>query len=163
MSDALIVNASPLIFLGNAGRLDLLRASGALRIIVPQAVVDEVTATQHDDRAASSLNESTWIERAAPIDVPSSILEWDLGPGESAVIAVALATPRSRPVIDDLLARRCALALGLNVMGTLGVAVAALRSGEVDDLRQIITDLRAAGMWLSDAVIERALRLAQQP
>jgi predicted nucleic acid-binding protein len=162
MNDTLIVNASPLIFLGNAGRLDLLRATGASRIIAPQAVVDEVTASQHDDRASRSINESKWIERAAPIDMPSAILERDLGPGESSVIALALATPRSRPVIDDLLARRCALALGLNVMGTLGVAVAAFRRGEVDDLRQIFTELRAAGMWLSDTVIERALRLAQQ-
>jgi predicted nucleic acid-binding protein len=68
MSDALIVNASPLIFLGNAGRLDLLRKTGASRIIAPQAVIDEVTATQHDDRAARSINDATWIERSAPID-----------------------------------------------------------------------------------------------
>jgi predicted nucleic acid-binding protein len=162
MSDALIVNASPLIFLGNAGRLDLLRAIGASRIIVPRAVVDEVSSTQHDDRAARSINEAKWIERAAPIDPHPSIIAWDLGPGESAVIAVALATPGGRPVIDDLLARRCALALGLNVMGTLGVAVAAFRNGEINDLRQIIMDLRAAGMWLSDAVIDRALRLSQR-
>jgi predicted nucleic acid-binding protein len=162
MSDALIVNASPLIFLGNAGRLDLLRATGASRIIAPQAVIDEVIATQHDDRAARLINEAKWIERIAPIEIPASIIEWDLGPGESAVIAVALATPGARPVIDDLLARRCALALGLNVMGTLGIAVTAFRNGEVDDLRQIIMEFRAAGMWLSDSVIERALRLAQQ-
>src|SRR5438309_7849961 len=130
MSDALVVNASPLIFLGNARRLDLLRATGASRIIVPQAVIVEVTATQHDDRAARSINEAKWIERVASIEIPPSIIEWDLGPGESAVIAVALATPGARPVIDDLLARRCALAIGLNVMGTLGIAVTAFRNGE---------------------------------
>jgi predicted nucleic acid-binding protein len=162
MSDALVVNASPLIFLGNAGRLDLLRATGASRIIVPQAVLDEVIATQHDDRAARSINETKWIERAASIEIPPSIIEWDLGPGESAVIAVALATPDARPVIDDLLARRCSLALGLNVMGTLGIAVTAFRNGEFDDLRQIIMEFRSAGMWLSDSVIDRALQLAQK-
>jgi len=162
MADALIVNASPLIFLGNAGRLDLLLAAGASQIIVPQAVFDEVTAAQRDDRAARTIKEAQWIERAAPIDPPPSILEWDLGPGESSVIATALATPQARPVLDDLLARRCALALGLNVIGTLGLAVAAFRRGEVDDLRQLITELRAAGMWLSEEVINRALRLAKQ-
>ena len=162
MDEALIVNASPLIFLGNAGRIDLLRATGASRIIAPQAVLDEVTATQHDDRAARSVAESLWIERAAHINIPASIIEWDLGAGESAVIAVALATPGARPVIDDLLGRRCALALGLNVIGTLGVVVAAHRRGHIDDLRQMILDLGASGMWLSNAVIDRALRLAER-
>jgi len=162
MADALVVNASPLIFLGNAGRLDLLLATGASQIIVPQAVIDEVTIAHRDDRAAQSIKQAKWIERAASIETPPAILEWDLGPGESSVIATALATPQARPVLDDLLARRCALALGLNVIGTLGLAVAAFRRGEVDDLRQIITDLRAAGMWLSEKVIDRALRLAKQ-
>jgi predicted nucleic acid-binding protein len=41
MPDVLIVNASPLIFLGNAGRIDLLRSTGAGRVIVPEPVFDE--------------------------------------------------------------------------------------------------------------------------
>jgi hypothetical protein len=40
MPDALlVVNASPLIFLGNAGHLELLHTLGASRIIVPEPVV----------------------------------------------------------------------------------------------------------------------------
>jgi predicted nucleic acid-binding protein len=157
VSDALVVNASPLIFLGNAGRLDLLRATGASRIIVPQAVFDEVTAAKHDDRAAREVAGSDWIERVAPIDLPPAITEWDLGAGESAVIAIALAITGSRPVIDDLAGRRCALALGLDVMGTLGVVISAYRQGQIEDPRPVLLDLRAAGMWLSDGVIESAL------
>jgi predicted nucleic acid-binding protein len=159
VSDALVVNASPLIFLGNADRLDLLRATGASRIIVPQAVFDEVTATQHDDRAAGTLAESDWIERVAAIDLPPTVTEWDLGAGESAVIAVALGITGARPVIDDLVGRRCALALGLDVMGTLGVVIAAYRRGHIEDPRPVLFELRTAGMWLSDAVIEGAFRL----
>jgi predicted nucleic acid-binding protein len=160
VSDTLVVNASPLIFLGNAGRLDLLRATGASRIIVPRAVFDEVTATQHSDRAAVALAESDWIERVAPIDLPPTITEWDLGSGESAVIAVALGIRGARPVIDDLAGRRCALVLGLDVMGTIGIVIAAHRRGQIADPLRVLLDLRAAGMWLSDSVIELALRLA---
>jgi hypothetical protein len=38
MPETLVINASPLIFLGNAGPLELLRASGAARFVVPPSV-----------------------------------------------------------------------------------------------------------------------------
>jgi len=45
-------------------------------------------------------------------------------------------------------------------MGTLGIVITAHRRGHIEDPRQVLLDLRASGMWLSDAVFERALRLA---
>ncbi len=160
MSEALIVNASPLVFLGKAGSLELLRGIGLGRVIVPAAVVEEVVASGHSDRAGSALAAADWIERPARAAIPTGVVEWDLGAGESEVIALALATPGARAVIDDLAARRCARALGVEVIGTLGVVIAASRRGLVTDPRHAIEELRAAGMWLSDAVIARALKLA---
>ncbi|HUR83640.1 MAG TPA: hypothetical protein VM733_22990 [Thermoanaerobaculia bacterium] len=83
MPDPLVMNASPLIFLGNAGQLDLLRVADASRVIVPQVVFDEVTSTMHNDAAVRSVIESRWLERAASVEIPVSVTEWDLGPGES--------------------------------------------------------------------------------
>jgi len=88
MPETLVINASPLIFLGNAGQLDILRAGGASRFVVPSSVLDEVA--RHADLAASSLAEVRWIERAPAVSVPDEVTEWDLGPGESAVIATCL-------------------------------------------------------------------------
>jgi hypothetical protein len=60
MSDiVLVINASPLIFLGNAGRLELLHTLGASRIIVPAPVFDEVIAGGHADRAARAISDAT--------------------------------------------------------------------------------------------------------
>jgi predicted nucleic acid-binding protein len=160
MRDALVVNASPLIFLGNAGRLDLLRVIGPSRVLVPQSVFDEVTKTEHADCAAGAVVKADWIERQESASLPNAVLEWDLGPGESDVIAACLRISGLVPVIDDLAARKCALALGLQPIGTLGVVVAAHRRGHLDDLRQTVLELRTSGMWLSDDVIERVLRLA---
>lgn len=160
MSDVLVVNASPLIFLGNAGRLDLLRGLGASRIVVPEAVFAEVTGTKYADVAVRSLSSARWIEPTPVPSIPTPIIEWDLGPGESAVIALAMATTGAKAVLDDLSGRKCALALGVAVMGTLGIVIAAHRRGHVSDPRQTLLDLRTAGMWLSDSIIEKALQLS---
>lgn len=89
MPEVLVVNASPLVFLGNVGRLDLLREIGSSRVIVPRAVFDEVARAGRTDLAAQSVADADWIEKADPVSIPTSISEWDLGPGESAVIAAA--------------------------------------------------------------------------
>jgi predicted nucleic acid-binding protein len=160
MPEILVINASPLIFLGNAGRLDLLRASDASRFLVPSSVLDEVTASQHSDRASRSVAEAEWLERAPAISIPAEIIEWDVGPGESAVIETCRRLGGARPVLDDLAGRKCARAFGLRVIGTAGLVIAAQQLGRIDDARKVLLELRATGMWLSDAVIERALRLA---
>lgn len=159
MPDVLVVNASPLIFLGNAGRIDLLQAVGAGRVVVPQAVFDEVTGTTHADRAARALVGAHWIETGPRVAVSATVVEWDLGSGESEVIATALGIAGARAVIDDLSGRKCARAMGIDVMGTLGLVIAAHRRGHIEHPRQVLLDLRAAGMWVSDAIINRALRL----
>ncbi len=91
MSDiVLVINASPLIFLGNAGRLELLRTLGASRIIVPAPVFDEVIAGGHADRAAQSISDATWLEKRPSPPIPASVVAWEIGKGESSVTATAL-------------------------------------------------------------------------
>ena len=70
MPDALVVvNASPLIFLGNAGHLELLHTLGASRIIVPEPVFDEVMSGGYTDKAARMISDATWLEkRPSPSD-----------------------------------------------------------------------------------------------
>ncbi len=175
MSDVLVVNASPLIFLGNAGRLDLLHVLGARRVIVPQPVFDEVIYGGHTDKAARALSDAPWLEKRPSPSVTDSISAWEIGKGESSVIATAVHESDARVVIDDMNGRKCALAHGLPVVGTLGVVIAAYRDppdarpksvmasmshGRIDDPRRVLLELRAAGMWLSDGVIARALRIA---
>ena len=119
-----------------------------------------MTSGGHADAAAKAIAEAAWLEKGRAPEIPASVIAWDLGAGESSVIATALQLPGAYAVIDDLSGRKCGLALGIGVIGTLGVIVAAHRRGALTDPRAVLLELRSAGMWLSDAVIARTLRIA---
>lgn len=154
----LVVNASPLIFLYGAGQLDMLRLYHG-RIFIPLAVVAEVTAKPRGLSPARVVQLPSWSVILPELPVPEAVAEWDLGPGESAVLARALATPGCRVVLDDLAARRCARALGLPTTGTLGLVLLAKQHGRIASAREVLDSLRASGMYLADRVVERALTL----
>ncbi|MEP7314027.1 MAG: DUF3368 domain-containing protein [Pseudomonadota bacterium] len=160
MVETWVVNASPLIFLGNAGHLHLLRLVAPGRVVVPETVWKEVTNSPHVDRAAHELSGTGWLERVPAPVVPPSVIEWDLDEGEASVIATAIDLKADRVVMDDLSGRKCALALGLPLSGTLGVVINAQRAGHIADARKTLHEMRAAGLWLADDVIARALHLA---
>jgi predicted nucleic acid-binding protein len=152
-----VVNTSPLIYLSRAGLLDLL-ASEAGSIVVPQAVADEIMAWPTADAAQRALRSDPRLTLAAIEPIPSNIAAWDLGLGESAVIAYGAAHGGKTLVLDDLAARRCAASLNLPVRGTLGLVLRAKQRGAIPSARQTLLQLRATGMFLSDAVLEPALR-----
>ncbi|MCX6914696.1 MAG: hypothetical protein NT167_16875 [Verrucomicrobia bacterium] len=84
-----IVNASPLILLGKINRLELLAAL-APSFVIPAAVRSEILAGPDLDPAR------TWVESAdgsahviPEVPIPAEILAWDLGAGETAVLALA--------------------------------------------------------------------------
>jgi predicted nucleic acid-binding protein len=159
MADRAVVNASPLVILSRAGRLELLRLVGD-RIVIPQAVVEEVKG--HSDEAARALEDGAWFEQAPVAVIPESIAAWDLGPGESAVLSWAVAHPGTVAIIDDHAARKCAEVVGVTVKGTLGLALLAKRRGLVPAARPVVEELRRNGLYLSDDLVARALALVDE-
>lgn len=156
MAEPPVVNASPLIYLARAGFIELLRIPGE-SVVVPQAVADEILRRGKDDPAAAVLASTPWLRIAPGPPVPPSVQSWDLGPGESSVLAWALAHAGSQAILDDLQARRCAAAHRLPVRGTLGLVLVAKQRGVVPAARPVLEKLRWAGMYLSDVVRDRAL------
>ncbi len=157
MAERPVVNASPLILLSRANWLHLLRLAGDT-IVVPSAVADEIRARGPNDPTSVALATNDWltIEDAGP--VPPVISNWDLGPGESSVLAWAMGHPGSEAILDDLAGRRCARSLGIPVRGTLGLVLVAKLRGTIPAARPVIEALRQSGMYLSNAVIKEALK-----
>ena len=155
MSEAWVVNASPLILFARISRLDLIKRL-APRILIPNAVIEEVRAGQHKDgTAASALG---WAERYRVEDIGAvaSIEHWDLGSGESQVIAHCVGASRWAVLVDRA-ARRCAVAHNVPIIGTLGVVIRSKENRLIERARPLVKELIAAGMFLDDEFVERIL------
>jgi predicted nucleic acid-binding protein len=155
MSSSAFVNSSPLIYLAR-NNLHLLQLA-APEVLIPRAVAEEVEARGPLDPAARALAGTPWLRQIETPPLSKEILAWDLGLGESAVISWALAHPGCLAVIDDLEGRRCAETFGVRLRGTLGLVLRARRQNVVPEARPILRALRAAGMYLSDRVVDIAL------
>jgi predicted nucleic acid-binding protein len=152
----LVANASPLILLARIDHLDLL-ASLAKLLVVPEAVIREVQAGSYRDGTADKIKDLASILRVDDLPVPDRIRFWDLGAGESQVLAHALERPGAEVVLDDLAARRCAHSLGLSMTGTLGVVVLCRHRGIISAARPVIQMLCEAGLRLKPALMNEAL------
>jgi len=94
VSEEWVVNASPLILLSRIARLDLIERL-APKILVPNAVIEEVRAGHHKDRTAAVVWEWAARYRVEDIAVVASIEHWDrsdLGLGHRAGGTAAQAT-----------------------------------------------------------------------
>lgn len=150
-----IINASPLILLGKLERTDLLEKL-AQQVIVPQAVFREVVAGAAGDAAMEAA-----LGWAAPrvlddIVVPPTISAWDLGAGESQVLAHCLAGGH-RAVLDDGEARAAAKVHSVLLVGSLGVILRARKAGLIPAARPLVEQLIESGSYLSADLVRQAL------
>jgi predicted nucleic acid-binding protein len=152
------VNSSPLIILSRAGLLNL-RQLAAPELVVPDAVAAEIFRRGRNDPTAQALNNIAWLSVIPTPAIPASIQSWGLGQGESAVLAWAHAYPGTEAILDDLPARRCAAAHAIPVRGTLGLVLIAKQRGRIPAARPVLLQMRQAGMFLSDRVMNQALAL----
>jgi predicted nucleic acid-binding protein len=153
-----VVNASPLIFLSKAGVIHFLQQA-APDIVVPEGVALEVGRRGRNDITARTLANNPWVATVEVPVIPPLIQSWDLGPGESAVLAYARTHPGVVAIIDDGAGRRCAETLGVPLLGTLGLIMIAKKRGLIPTARPVIALLKQQGMFLSESIIDRAMDL----
>jgi predicted nucleic acid-binding protein len=150
-----VINASPLILLGKINQLELAEKL-ATGLIVPQAVFDEIATGGQDPFIQTTLN---WAQRYIKpnIAVPVSILNWDIGAGESQVLAHCLLISGSKAVLDDGEARAAAQSHRIRLLGTLGIILRAKQSGLIPAAKPVVERLLAHGSYLSESLVRDAL------
>ncbi len=153
-----VIDASPLIFLTTANYLHLLQTLYP-KVLVPQMVATEVQQYGETDPTSRAVQAADWLIETEISSIPKAVQDCNLDPSESAVLAWAEQHPGTEAILDDLAGRRCAQRLGISVRGTLGLVLVAKQRGYVPAARPVIADLKQAGMYLSNRVINQALAL----
>ena len=127
-------------------------------VLVPKAVWVEVVEQGVGLPGSAELASATWarIVEETPQDQMQARFEVELDAGEAAAVALAVARKASRLLVDDRAARRVAGQLGIPVIGTLGILVAARRRGLIGQLAPLLSKLRVEGFWMS-AELEAAV------
>lgn len=144
----IVLNSSPLIFLARLEVLDKL-AEYPDNFYLPKSVADEIEVKQDQPRAyIASLIDSGQIEvREVTLVSLATSLNKRLGKGESEAIALSIELQADYTILDDLVARREAMRLGLNVKGTLAVIKKLRDEGKItidnlDDLYQKLVEVK---------------------
>lgn len=154
-----IVNTTPIIALALIGKLDLLHKLYG-EVVIPPAVQSELLAGGPNSLGVAELQAANWVRTVSLQDSRRADLLSDLDRGEAEVIALAHELNADLVVIDERLARHHAQRLGLAVTGVLGVLLKAKEQGLVPAVGPLIGQLRHGGIWLSDAIVAEALKLA---
>jgi predicted nucleic acid-binding protein len=148
MRDPVVSNASPLIALEQIGQLDLLR-SLFNEVLIPPAVSKEI---------ASSVALPEWIvERTLTQPIGPQTMRTSLGPGESEAISLALEIDARWLIVDERAARRTAQALGIPVIGTLGILLAAKRRNLLPTVKPCLDALMSHDFRIASDLYEQVL------
>ncbi len=161
MARAVVADAGPLIAFGRIGRLDLL--PGVLgEVLVPEAVLAEclVEPLRPGAVAIQSAVDQGILALAKDPD-PTHPAFAVLGAGESTAIRLALKL--SVPVLmDEKSGRKIAASLGVRVIGSAGVLLAAKERRLVDSVEPLLDSFRNSGYHLSDALVQAILVRAHE-
>ena len=158
-----VSNAGPLIHLTKIGRLRIL---GNIfdEVIIPQTVKVEVVdrGKEKGEPSAFLIEDAEWI-RVAEDPPQADELAERAGIHRGEACAILLAISLNIPVLlDDSDARKFAIGFGVEVVGSIGLIMKAVKMGLIardEGLKDL--EKLAGVMWLSIDVYERARRIVE--
>lgn len=151
-----ISNTSPLQYLHAIRHLALLEQLYA-RVIVPQAVVDELDIGRQQGFDVPDCRTYPWLQIEA-VAVPAVLkLVTNLGRGETEALALALSVPADLVILDDAFARQVAASQHIRYTGTLGVLIQAKQQRLIPVVMPLVEALQQAGFRLGED-LKRSIR-----
>jgi predicted nucleic acid-binding protein len=149
----IVSDAGPLIVLLQINKLPILQEIFET-VKVPLAVYEEITVKEKEKTAFSK---AEWLKPVkAKKDNDYILLEElvDRGEAEAIILAKQLKLPL---LVDDAKARKYALLLNVEVMGTLGLLKLAKNRGVIPSVKAVIKEMLAEGYYIDGRLITKLL------
>jgi predicted nucleic acid-binding protein len=158
----IVSDTTPISELAKVDHLDLLPKLFG-KVVIPQGVFDELQVGEHP--AAKLVQDLSWLE-VVTVNNQQLVRElqqsFKLDLGESEAIALAEEISASQLLIDERAARKVAMARKLPLIGTVGILLLAKRRGLLDSVKDVLDEMKAQGMRISDRLYVQVLTLAQE-
>lgn len=144
-----VSDTTPLISLLKINRIDLLEKLFG-DVLIPQAVFDELTVDERFRLEADQIRQKKFIV-VKPVNNPesASILKRATGldQGESEAIVLTDELKADLLLMDEAKGRNVSAQMGLRIMGTIGILMAAYEEHELtsDEVRECVDGLQRAG------------------
>jgi predicted nucleic acid-binding protein len=156
----IVCDTTVLLYLGRIGQAGLLPELFA-PVCIPEPILLELDMGRILRHDTINPRELTW---ATPVSASHATIEAlppnRLGTGEQAVIAYAHAHDDYVAGLDDFRARQLAEAVGLRVVGTLGILLRAKQAGLIATVQPLVDAVMAHGFWLGPELYRDLLELA---
>ena len=146
----IVCNSTILIALPRIGHLWILEKLFA-SLTIPTAVYNDVVVKGSGKPGARDVAEARWIHVQEVSDIEAlDELASVLHQGEAEAIALAQEMAADLIILDDKLARKTAMAVGLNVAGTLAILHLAKERNLIPELKSLLDALKSTGFHIGE-------------
>ena len=160
MNRKAICNTGPIVALSMIDRIDILRHLFEF-IAVPETVHKEILEGGATNAGLANYRKVKWIKVITLSNPVDPLLRTSLDAGEAAVIGLARELSVNLVLVDERKARKIARTIyGLRVIGSARVLVEAKRRGLLDNVGASLQAMRDGGYWISDSIVNAALKQA---
>jgi len=154
MIERIVTNTSPLIAIAKMQAFEVI-GKLPFEFVCPSEVKTEITVGAKQGYVVEI---PAWLNVLSLSSALSPLAAAALDTGEAAVIQLALEQNIRLVCIDELKGRRAALAVGLRVVGSLGLLGKAKTLGLITNARPFIEKAKSAGIYYDDDLIENFLK-----
>ncbi|PIE79086.1 MAG: DUF3368 domain-containing protein [Candidatus Delongbacteria bacterium] len=153
-----ISNTTPILSLFKIDKLGILKELYD-RVIIPFAVYEEIEQGK-EKPYYQDLRKLDWIDIKSIKNEKSRLYFLDLDKGEAEVLILSGEENADLVIIDELLGRRYAKQMNINLTGTIGILLKAKSKGIIPSVKELLFELREKGSWINPKLIMKILKLA---